>query len=90
MPQRPNVKVRDKQTGHEYFVSEARFRRTPELWERLTDKPRVSIDEAAARRAGAQLDVAGTDETTDDVHPSPGGEEGQESGRQAESSEEEN
>jgi hypothetical protein len=52
----PNVLVRDKETGHTYRVSEARYRRTPELWDRLgTDpaKPRTSVAAAAAKRKTA-------------------------------------
>lgn len=100
MPKAPDVAVRDKQTGHEYMVSEARFRRTPELWDRLMTKPRTTVDREAARKArleaaGEVPDPADALETTEptgspeDVHPNPGDEAGHTSGHQAESSEEE-
>ncbi len=47
----PNVLVRDKQTGHKYFVSEARYKSSPELWERLdSSKPKTTVAEAAAKK----------------------------------------
>lgn len=57
----PNVRVRDRQTGHEYLVSEARYKRTPDLWERLGDptKPKTTVAEAAAKKqavSGHQAD----------------------------------
>lgn len=54
MATRPTVPVRDKETGHEYLVSEARYKRTPELWERLDSaKPKTSVAEAAAKKQAA-------------------------------------
>lgn len=55
----PNVHVRDKETGHEYLVSEARFKRTPELWERLDQgKPKTSVATAAAKKRPARKRAA--------------------------------
>ena len=52
MPRQPQVRVRDKETGLEYLVSEARFKRTPELWERIgSAKPKTSVAAAAANKA---------------------------------------
>ena len=64
MPQQPQVRVRDLETGHEYEVSEARYKRTPELWERLgpvPPKPRTTVAQAAARRTQEPAPTAGTD-----------------------------
>lgn len=93
MPKGPTVKVRDKQTGHEYYVSEARFRGSPDLWERLTDeKPKVTVDEAAARK-GRRQSPDRTEAAVDAASESPetsaplGGEApGHTPGHQAESS----
>lgn len=55
----PSVHVRDKETGLEYFVSEARFKSTPNLWDRLdSGKPKTSVADAAAKKAtsGRQAD----------------------------------
>lgn len=49
----PWVTVRDRETGHVYDVSEARFKRTPELWERVGPnpvKPRTTVAEQAAKK----------------------------------------
>lgn len=49
----PWVRVRDKETGAEYRVSEARYRRTPDLWDRLGPdpaKPKTTVAEAAAKK----------------------------------------
>lgn len=96
MIQAPNVLVRDKQTGHEYYVSERRFKASPELWDRLSTKPRTTVDEAAARKTqGDALIVTPPPELTEplgspeDVHPNPGDEEGHTSGHPADSNQEE-
>lgn len=52
----PNVVVRDLETGHVYKITEARYKRTPKLWERLgTDpaKPRTTVKKAAAKKKTA-------------------------------------
>lgn len=49
----PQVLVRDKETGHEYRVSVARYRRTPQLWERLEPlprKPKTTVSAEAAKK----------------------------------------
>ena len=57
-----DVFVKDTETGHEYFVSEERFRNQPKkgLWERLDQgKPKTSAAEAAANKkatSGRQAD----------------------------------
>lgn len=54
MATRPTVPVRDKETGHTYKVSEARYRRTPELWERLdSGKPKTSISAEVEKKKQA-------------------------------------
>lgn len=57
----PNVRVKDRETGHEYEVSEARYKRTPHLWERLGDptKPKTTVSAEAAKKqavSGHQAD----------------------------------
>lgn len=52
MPRGPQVLVRDRETGHEYLISEAKYKRSPQLWERLDQgKPKTSVTEAAAKKA---------------------------------------
>lgn len=72
----PNVLVRDKETGHTYKVSEARFRRTPELWERLgTDpaKPRTTVAKAAAskRKTASPVTKTPASDESDEKADSP-------------------
>jgi hypothetical protein len=50
----PTVHVHDTETGHDYYVSESRFRNPPKkgLWERLdSEKPKTSVATAAAKQA---------------------------------------
>lgn len=55
-----NVLVKDKETGNTYKISEARYRRTPELWDRIGTepaKPKTSVAEkVAAKKAEAASD----------------------------------
>lgn len=51
------VTVRDRETGHEYDVSEKRFKLTPELWERIgpnPPKPRTTVSQEAKKKAASQ------------------------------------
>jgi hypothetical protein len=53
MPLGPDVYVHDTETGHDYYVSEARFRNPPKagLWERLDQgKPKTTVADAAAKK----------------------------------------
>lgn len=53
MPRQPQVRVRDKETGLEYLVSEARYHRTPQFWDRLgpgSPKPKTTVADAAAKK----------------------------------------
>jgi hypothetical protein len=61
MPRQPQVLVRDRETGHEYTVSEARYKRTPDLWDRIEPvpaKPKTTVSREAAKKAesGHQAD----------------------------------
>lgn len=54
MPRQPQVLVRDKETGAEYLVSEARYKRTPKLWDRIKpepEKPKTSVSRETAKKA---------------------------------------
>lgn len=57
-----DVFVKDTETGHEYFVSEERFRDQPKpgLWVRLDQgKPKTTVAEATAKKkatSGRQAD----------------------------------
>ena len=58
MPRQPQVLVRDRETGHEYPVSEARYKRTPELWDRLTSvpaKPKTTVSREAAKKKATAI-----------------------------------
>ena len=49
----PTVHVHDTETGHDYYVSESRFRNPPKrgLWQRLDqEKPKTSVASAAAKK----------------------------------------
>lgn len=49
----PTVHVHDTETGHDYYVSESRFRNPPKkgLWERLDQgKPKTTVAAAAAKK----------------------------------------
>lgn len=53
MPRLPQVRVRDKETGAEYLVSEARYKRTPDLWDRIEPVPakqKTTVKAAAAAK----------------------------------------
>lgn len=55
----PTVVVRDLETNAVYKVTEARYRRTPELWERLGSepkKPKITVARAAARNKSTSQD----------------------------------
>ena len=58
----PTVHVHDTETGHDYYVSESRFRNPPKrgLWKRLDQgKPQTTVAEAAAKKkatSGRQAD----------------------------------
>lgn len=57
----PDVHVRDTETGHEYFVTEERFRNQPKegLWVRLDQgKPKTSVADAAAKNRPARKRAA--------------------------------
>lgn len=61
MPRQPQVLVRDRETGHEYPVSEARYKRTPELWDRIEPvpaKPKTSVSREAAKKRAARKRTA--------------------------------
>jgi len=56
MPRDTRVLVRDVETGHEYTVPEARYRRTPHLWERVgpeRKKSKTTVDTSAAKNKAA-------------------------------------
>lgn len=61
MPRQPQVLVRDRETGNEYLVSEARYKRTPKLWDRIEpvpSKPKTTVSREAAKKRPAQKRAA--------------------------------
>lgn len=65
MPRQPQVRVRDKETGLEYLVSEARFKRTPELWDRIGPEPAKPKTTVAAAAANKQDKKAASGQSAD-------------------------
>lgn len=61
MPRLPQVLVRDRETGHEYEVTEARYKRTPDLWDRIEAvpaKPKTTVSAEAAKKRAARKRAA--------------------------------
>lgn len=57
MPRQPQVLVKDRETGHVYPVSEARYKRTPKLWDRVEPvpaKPKTTVSREAAKKRAAK------------------------------------
>lgn len=61
MPRQPQVLVKDRETGHEYLVSEARYKRSPQLWDRIEPvpaKPKTTVSTEAAKKRTARKRTA--------------------------------